>query len=407
MELLVDPSEKCFLSRATAEKDRIEIVLRRENMPPIEFSGIPVGMRLKLRDVELKDANQIGLLEFLINDDEALPCAIDLSYQPDQEDLPFEPDKPAAERTYDIDADGFVKNPIEIQVIVPDFLKAECKLLFACVAGYWFYGFKIGGCIERERRVNTLRADGVADLRGSLLLLLDSISESLHKDKSRLAEFIEWKINAAIRAIDIKKADLAEAMAEPVHLPADFGEEVQHGDTEDTEKESEVNASTLRRSNASTPQEDSRAETQGRGEEPAQEPLVIKVKGMKRTELKAVLFHGGSDGLGYGYKYTCRVGNYEGSGASVGCPAPDRAGALGMLKDDFTCWLDDIEITGTADQKRAMERRIGIMREQVNAELDRLIAAAESETGHESRGTSDENGTEAEPVEFEEDQPRD
>lgn len=35
------------------------------------------------------------------------------------------------------------------------------------------------------------------------------------------------------------------------------------------------------------------------------------------------------------------------------------------------------------------------------------ISAAESETGHESRGTSDEDGTEAEPVEFEEDQPRD
>lgn len=104
MELLIDPSEEQFLSRATAAQDRVGIIVRSPNMAPIELSGIPIGCRLRLRDVKVKDTEMIGLLEFLINDDEAGACRIELVYNPD-DDLPFEPDEaPSDERLATIDA---------------------------------------------------------------------------------------------------------------------------------------------------------------------------------------------------------------------------------------------------------------------------------------------------------------
>jgi len=112
-------------------------------------------------------------------------------------------------------------------------------------------------------------------------------------------------------------------------------------------------------------------------EEPVNEPVTIMCKGMKQAELRAILFYRPAQDRGYGYQFTAKLGNYDGDGASIGCPAPSRAGVLKMLKDDVRCWLNDLAITGTADQKRAMARRRDMMAEQVTAALDTLIAAAE------------------------------
>lgn len=373
MELLVDPSERTFLSRATGDKDRIDIVLRRENMPPIEFSGVPVGMRLRLRDVALKDSNQIGLLEFLINDDEALPCQIEMAYTPEQDDLPFEPDEPADERTYIIDDAGFVTNPIEIQVVVPDFLKAECKLLFAHIDHDWQYGYEIKGRVQRSRRVNTLLREGWYDFGLCLHDLSTTIEEDLKDDRSRLGEFLVWKIDAAAKAVEDRNADLAEAMAEPVHLPADFltgaKEDLATESTEATEVNEVNKVNEVSSSEVAEP-----------------EVLTFKAKGLKQAAVTITL-QGRDDGW-WRAGFVWQLGN-----ATDGdrCEASDyyqgKPLCLQNLLANVAISLAAMQISGNADARRSMESRRNTLREQFEDWLQEKIDAEKEDPPRDQDGT--------------------
>lgn len=384
MELLVDPSEDCFLSRATAEKTRIEIVLTRENMPPIVLSGIPIGLRLRLHDVQLEDVNQIGLLEFLINDDEALPCAIDLAYRPEQDDLPWDQadDTPAAERIYTVDADGFVVDPIEQPIDVPDFLKVECKLLFAHIEGKWYYGYEIKGRIERSRRVNTLRGDGVSDLTMCLRLLWDSVKESLHGDISRLAEFIDYKIQVAIEAVQDKGNDLAEAMAQEIRLPADFLMGKTAEDTEIAEKTTEEDAVSVPPSCPSATSATS-AVTPTEACLRRSEVMVFKAMRLKQAFVTITLQNRDDGWWRAGYEW--QVGNAtDGERVEAGAWYRDKRMCMQDLLAAVVISMASMQISGTADARRSMESRRNMLREQFEDWLEEKIDEAESEAGQDS-----------------------
>lgn len=222
MDLLLDPSREAFLSRAAVDKSRLTIVLRPDLLPDIELTGIPVGCRLKLRDVQLKDPSQIGLLEFMINDEAAAACQIELAYTPQQEELPFDPDEPVASKACTIDADGFVTNPIQHDLPVPEFLSCSVGLLFAILDGKWYTGFVIWGRVVAVRRINKIRDLGFLDLTQALSRLKHCVEDALSEDRSRLFEFIGYKIDKAIEVIALRNATLAEAMAEEIHFPAEF-----------------------------------------------------------------------------------------------------------------------------------------------------------------------------------------
>jgi|GEM_PF-6110420 len=92
LELAIDPSQGRFLSLATSRKERIGIrISRRDMAEPIQLSGTPVGLRLRLQDVEFDAIQQIGLLEFFMNDEQdPTPFEIELAYTPEEADLPWD-----------------------------------------------------------------------------------------------------------------------------------------------------------------------------------------------------------------------------------------------------------------------------------------------------------------------------
>ena len=111
------------------------------------------------------------------------------------------------------------------------------------------------------------------------------------------------------------------------------------------------------------------------GDEPVNEPVIIKCKGMRKAGVKAAICH--RPGEGHGYSWTGEMGNHVGDGASDDGGHPTRIQCLAALRDDLVCWLRDLEITGTADRRRADGARRDQMREQVEAHFDKLILAAD------------------------------
>lgn len=128
--------------------------------------------------------------------------------------------------------------------------------------------------------------------------------------------------------------------------------------------------------------------------EPINEPIVIKCKGMKQASVTGTIRR---DADGWRCDYEARLGNYTGiAGTKQQTPSCTRQVCVLTLRDRLNAWLDGIEITGTADQKRAMTRRRDMMREQVNAAMEELLDADTSDedpprTSDERRETSDES----------------
>ena len=243
-------------------------------------------------------------------------------------------------------------NPIEIPIIVPDFLKAECKLCFAHIDNRWYYGYEIKGRVERSRRVRTLLTSGWADMGTCLHDLSTMIEEGLKADKSRLADFLVYKIDAAAKAVEGRDATLAEAMGEEVHFPAYFSADSA---TEGTEV-------------GETP------ETAAEEKPGSVETLRFKARGVRQCDVTLRL---GRDGEG---RYRCgwnwNVGNY-----GWVCPVENRPTAASRsqcLEEARQVVLQSIakmEITGTADQRRAVESRRDTLSEQFDAWMDEQIGS--------------------------------
>jgi hypothetical protein len=104
------------------------------------------------------------------------------------------------------------------------------------------------------------------------------------------------------------------------------------------------------------------------------ETFTIKCKGMKRAGVD-VKIHG--EGGGPRAEWSARLGNYSGDGKISLCPS--RSACLEVLKNSIFTWLNELAFSGTADQKRTMQRRREQMRDQVTATLDKLIEDARFE----------------------------
>lgn len=110
------------------------------------------------------------------------------------------------------------------------------------------------------------------------------------------------------------------------------------------------------------------------GEDPksdgtTEELIVIKCTGTKQAWLKARIKGGGAR---WDYAYEIQLGNYVNIASSDGV-CPSRRTCLEVLKDDVHRWLDELQITGTADHKRSIQARRDQMKEQIDAGLDKLI----------------------------------
>jgi len=109
------------------------------------------------------------------------------------------------------------------------------------------------------------------------------------------------------------------------------------------------------------------------GAEETAERIEIKCKGMKQARLNAMVIS--KDGLWW-LEYQVQMGNYA-QGKAIMESYPNRRACLADLKHRVVdMWLDELEITGTADHQRGIQARRGQMREEIDAELDKLIDAA-------------------------------
>jgi hypothetical protein len=284
----------------------------------------------------------------------------------------------ADEWTYVVDADGFVTNPTEEPIIVPDFLKAEVKLLFACIDDIWYYGYEIKGRVGRSRRVRTLLTDGWAELAACLHDLSTTIKEDLKADRSRLAEFLVYKIDAAAQAVERRATTLAEAMAQEVRLPADFAE---GSTTEGTETTENSTAEVVENAGGKTI------------------TLEPKLAGLKNC---SVLVRMGFDvDLRWHAGYCVTLGNRETTvGRHEGPSGATQADCLREVSEAVAEWAVNL----TMQEKSEISRRERFLKQWGKVRWGKLLRAAD-QTGHESQDTSDD-GKDAKDIPFEEDPPR-
>lgn len=359
IEMAVDPSPDGFITACRRENARLKVLIVPGNgaIEPIEIKVKPKALVFKFESAEIP-RERLADLEALITEEQDVHVVIE--YTPQKPELPFS--------EHHVDADGFVTDPTEYQLQVPAFLDAEISFLFASVDTQWFFGYKmnIGGQV-RTRRVN-VHLDGYATIVGCMGSLHDAVLSELEADDKRLAkyryreklaQYLTWRLeDAALRAQDGVK-DMDDAMSGEIHLPAEFMKE----------KSDEASADPLA--------------------EP--ETIVIAAPGTKRTNVKVTLWHGES---GWGYKFTGVVGNYAFSGESCDGGFDTRGQAMEVFSDNVASSLNEIEITGTADQRRSMERWRDILKEQVQNRVKEMILAS----GEESKDATDEVPFEEDPT---------
>lgn len=134
------------------------------------------------------------------------------------------------------------------------------------------------------------------------------------------------------------------------------------------------------------------------GETPHQEPLKIKCKGMKNAGVEGAVVCLGPGA--WRCRYTARLGNYQTT--DVGNDSPgfgSRTSAVNAMQLKIGAWLDNIELAGSADQKRSLQARRASMREQVNQALDQLLL----DRAEEGYQMDTQDGGTAEEIPFEED----
>lgn len=322
------------------DKNRIVIRMKRHNVADfadvIERFGLPPC----LQDVDIADGDR-PLLKFA-----------------------EQKAKSAAERMYTVNEDGFVDNPIEFPIPTPVDFQVDVKLLFARIDDRWYSGFEIKGRGERTRRINTIRDLFFAELRDCLSQLRSDIGDALFENRSRLAEFLQFKIDAAIQAIEDREADLAEAMAEPVRWPMVFltgaKEESATESTEATEVNEVNKVNKVPSSGVSEP-----------------EILTFKAKGIKQANVTITLQRRDDDWWRAGFVW--QLGN-----ATDGerCEASDwyqgKQFCRQNLLSSVAISLAAMQISGTADARRSMESRRNTLREQFEDWLEEKIDAEEA-----------------------------
>jgi len=112
--------------------------------------------------------------------------------------------------------------------------------------------------------------------------------------------------------------------------------------------------------------------TTTQGETPHTEAIEIKCKGMKLAYLKAVLVCEGAGAWRLGYEAQC--GNYSQTKDAKEGPAFDsRTAALNALHFSASTWIDSIELTGSADQKRSLSARKSSWWSQVKEMIDAKV----------------------------------
>ena len=98
---------------------------------------------------------------------------------------------------------------------------------------------------------------------------------------------------------------------------------------------------------------------------------------------------------GWRAKYSAKLGNISGAdGTEQVNPAPTRAMAINGALKAILCWLDEIEITGTADARRSLAARRDQMKEQVTEQLQNLIGPQTEEFAEDDSAEGELNADE-------------
>jgi hypothetical protein len=105
------------------------------------------------------------------------------------------------------------------------------------------------------------------------------------------------------------------------------------------------------------------------------EEIPLKFRGLRNAKAMITVTHQ-ADGWRAGYEI--KVGNLEKSMPALGMvPASSHLEALQAAKSALQMWAEEVEPSGSADTRRATTSRLASVCEQIDAQLDPMLNAAE------------------------------
>lgn len=105
------------------------------------------------------------------------------------------------------------------------------------------------------------------------------------------------------------------------------------------------------------------------------EIIPLKFKGLRGCFCQLTVVH---DADGWRAGYEIKVGNLERSTKPEDqITRASRAEAIQVAKSSLEQWAEEVEVSGSADARRAMTRRLTSVCEQIEEQLDPMINAAE------------------------------
>ncbi len=112
--------------------------------------------------------------------------------------------------------------------------------------------------------------------------------------------------------------------------------------------------------------------------EPARSQIIpLTFQGLRGCCCQITIVH---DGKGWRAGYEIKVGNLEKSRSVADLiHRSSRAEAIQEAKSSIEQWAEEVEVSGSADAKRALRRRLTSVCEQIDEQLDPLIDRAELE----------------------------